>query len=68
MNTETINQAIRKAGGLQALAMRCGVSYQAVQAWRARGQVPATHVLKIEEATRGKVSRHQLRPDIYPEK
>ncbi len=33
--------------------------------WRNRG-VPAERVLEIEAATEGKVTRHELRPDLYP--
>jgi DNA-binding transcriptional regulator YdaS (Cro superfamily) len=29
-------------------------------------KVPAEFVLAIERATGGRVTRHQLRPDIYP--
>ena len=37
---------------------------QAVQKMCATGRVPAERVLKIEEVTG--VSRHELRPDLYP--
>jgi DNA-binding transcriptional regulator YdaS (Cro superfamily) len=43
-----------------------GASPQAISQWRKRGRVPAERVLEIETATGGKVSRHDLRPDIYP--
>ena len=29
-------------------------------------KIQATHAYKIEETTKGHVSRHELRPDIYP--
>lgn len=58
-----IERAVKKAGGQQALADICGVKYQAVQKWINNG-VPAERVLMIETATG--VSRHELRPDIYP--
>lgn len=57
-----IDRAIELAGGTQALAEKCGVRYQAVQKWRHR--IPAERVLKIEEISG--VSRHELRPDLYP--
>jgi DNA-binding transcriptional regulator YdaS (Cro superfamily) len=59
-----IERAVEKAGGQIALAKLTGVSYQAVQKWLRTGSVPAERVLPIEEATG--VSRHDLRPDIYP--
>lgn len=60
---KAIERAVEKAGGQQALADVCGVKYQAVQKWIRFG-VPAERVLTIETATG--VSRHELRPDIYP--
>lgn len=62
-----IKQAIDEAGGLQELARKCGVRYQAVQKWRRNGRIPAERVLAVESATDGRVSRYQLRPDIYPQ-
>lgn len=50
--------------GLQPLAEHLGISYQAVQRWFVRGKIPAERVLAVEAATG--VSRHKLRPDIYP--
>ncbi len=61
-----IEQAVEHAGGQQALAEKVGVRYQAVQKWIRAKRVPAERVLAIEEATGGAVSRHDLRPDIYP--
>lgn len=58
-----IDRAIKAAGGLGALAKTIGVSPQAVDKWRRKG-VPAERVLAIEAATG--VSRHDLRPDVYP--
>lgn len=60
---EAIERAVKAAGGQQALADKMGVKYQAVQKW-VRTRVPAERVLAIETATG--VSRHDLRPDLYP--
>ena len=51
--------------GLMQLAKRLGVTYQAVRKWERNG-VPAERVMAIEEATDYEVSRHELRPDLYP--
>ena len=59
-----IERAIEAAGGLQAFAEKLGVRYQAVQKWVRFKRIPAERVLAIESATG--VSRHDLRPDIYP--
>lgn len=42
------------------------ISPQAVHKWVVTGIVPAGRVLAIEAATDGRVSRHELRPDLYP--
>jgi len=65
MNSEPIQAAVEKAGGVNALASAVGVSYQAVQQWVKARRVPAERVLDIERATG--VTRHSLRPDLYPE-
>lgn len=47
------------------MARICGVRQPSVWAWLRGGKsLPAEHVLKVEAATG--VSRHELRPDIYP--
>jgi DNA-binding transcriptional regulator YdaS (Cro superfamily) len=49
----------------QAMADLCEVSQPTVWRWLNQSkQLPAEHVLKVEAAT--SVSRHLLRPDIYP--
>jgi DNA-binding transcriptional regulator YdaS (Cro superfamily) len=64
-----LQRAVRIAGGQSALARACGkgCKQQHVWNWIHRDhKVPAEFVLAIERATGGRVSRHQLRPDIYP--
>ncbi len=57
-------RVLATAGGISVLARRCGVSPQAASKWRNR--IPAERVLQVERATDGEVSRHDLRPDLYP--
>ncbi|WP_083233122.1 transcriptional regulator [Pseudomonas graminis] len=64
MNKSPLERAIVEAGSAVALAKIAGVTPMAVSYWKARG-VPAHQVLVIESATG--VSRHELRPDIYPD-
>ena len=48
-------------------ARRVGVSQGMVWQWlNGRRRVAAENVLPIEEATGGAVTRHELRPDLYP--
>jgi len=60
--TEALAEAIDIVGGLSATARGHGIKPQAVGQWEI---CPATRVLKMEELTGGKVSRHDLRPDLY---
>ncbi|MBJ2282469.1 helix-turn-helix domain-containing protein [Pseudomonas sp. MF6767] len=63
MKPTPLERAILAAGSGKALAGLLGVTPMAVSYWKARG-VPARHALSIEKATG--VSRHELRPDLYP--
>lgn len=62
--------AISKAVDLLGLAVIGNlysprISPQAVHKWTISGAVPAERVLAIEAATKGKVSRYDLRPDVF---
>ena len=63
-----LRQAIRHHLKSQvAVARAVGVSPQAVSEILRRGKrVPAEWCLPIETATAGAVTRHDLRPDLYP--
>lgn len=63
--SHTLVEAIRIAGSQAAMATICGVSQPSVWRWvHSSKALPAEHVLKVEAATG--VSRHELRPDLYP--
>lgn len=60
-----LQTAIDRFGGQSALARHIGVSQQSVSKWvRRRKPLPPEHVIAVETATG--ISRHDLRPDIYP--
>lgn len=60
-----LRAALEKAGSQSELARICGVSQPSVWAWISKAKsLPAEHVLAVEAATG--ISRHDLRPDIYP--
>ena len=61
-----IKQAVFIVGNQTKLANAVGVRPQAVQKWCETGNVPANRVLAVEAATSGQVTRHELRPDLYP--
>lgn len=66
MQENLISKAIDLTG-LTNLAKACGVTYQSVKRWEAKGRVPRTdwtgetdYASCIEEATKGAVTRDQL--------
>ena len=65
MAPEALKRAITIASGQSALARLIGVKQAHIWNWLNKTRrVPAEYVLRIEDATG--VSRHDLRPDIYP--
>lgn len=65
MSTDGLDSAIEKAGGQGALAKLLGLRQSHISNWKNRNKrVPAERVLEIERVTG--VSRHELRPDLYP--
>ena len=62
---EALQQALAIAQSQSELARICGVSQPTVWKWlQSSKRLPAELVLRVEAATG--VSRHLLRPDIYP--
>src|SRR3546814_12136241 len=57
-----LEEAIRAAGGIPALAHALDVALPSVSAWR---HLPEKHVSDVEALTG--VERRVLRPDLYPE-
>lgn len=68
---QAISEAARIVGGTKALALALSnaekkVSPSSVNNWLHRdGRCSPLYVLKVEKVTG--VSRHRLRPDLYPE-
>ena len=62
MRDEALKRAIECAGGTAKLARALGIKPQAISQWT---RVPAERVLDVERATAAKVTRYELRPDIY---
>jgi DNA-binding transcriptional regulator YdaS (Cro superfamily) len=70
-----IERAVAAAGGQAELARRLTVimskpkpvTQQQVWNWLFRdSEVPAEYIIPIEKAIESAVTRHELRPDIYP--
>jgi DNA-binding transcriptional regulator YdaS (Cro superfamily) len=62
-----VEKACKEAGGQSTVARKFGVTVQAISQWVSSQRVPANRVLELEQACGGKVTRHQLRPDIFGE-
>lgn len=60
---KALEDAIKFAGGVGALAEELGITQAAVSQWE---RVPPLQVIGVERATKGRVTRYKLRPDIYP--
>lgn len=68
MSTEcAIHRAVLYAGGQSNLAREIGLKPQAVQRWCKSGKVPAERVLDVERVVAARVTRYELRPDLYPQ-
>lgn len=62
---QALEEAIRQVG-MAEMARRAGVTVQAVWQWQHRSKrLPPYRAIQIEEATGGRVTKHQLRPDIF---
>ena len=57
---EGLREAIKKAGGLRALARALGISQTSLAEWR---RVPAERLVQVEAITG--IDRSVLRPDLY---
>ena len=62
MRDTGLDEAIRVAGGVGALARKIGISQPSVSNW---ARIPAERVLAVEAATG--IDRSVLRPDLYDE-
>lgn len=63
---KALERAIEILGTQEALASALGIRSPSISEWRKR-QVPAERCPEIEKATSGKVTRYDLRPDVFGE-
>jgi len=68
MSNDALIKAVEIVGGQSAMARLCGVKQGHVWFWlnKRKGKLPAELALLIEHVTHGAVTRHDLRPDIFP--
>lgn len=60
-----LQRAVEHFGSRTALARALGVTLMAITQWFKRGRVPPERCIAIETACDGKVTRHELRPDVF---
>ena len=65
--TSPMHKAIEIVGSQNKLAKILGKRQSVIWTWLKRGYISAEYAIPIEQATGGLVTRHELRPDIYPE-
>lgn len=66
METKTaLQKAIKQLDGQLNFAKAIGVKQPTVSYWLKTGRITADYVLRAEDATSGKITRYDLRPDIY---
>lgn len=65
MTNKALQKAIEECGTQEVLADKTGVKQATISRWL-KSRVTAESVLAVEAATGGKVTRHDLRPDLYP--
>ena len=62
-----IERAISIFGTQQSMAKACGVSQVTIHKWLIGTKVRPENALSIQKATKGEVTVHDLRPDIFGE-
>lgn len=62
---DALLSAIKIIGSQSVLARKLGIKQQTVFVWTKTG-LPPRRVLQVEQLTGGKISRHDLKPSIYP--
>lgn len=60
---DALTRAMEIAGGRAKLAELLGLTPQAISLWH--GTVPSRRAIQIEDITRGRVTRAELRPDFF---
>ncbi len=64
---KAIRKAVKLAGGQSALARKLGVRQGNVWSWLNRSKrVDENYAIPVEKAVESKVTRYELRPDLYP--
>lgn len=61
----TVDRLLEIRGtSLRGLARELGITHVSLRMWRERG-VPADRVLAVERLSGGKITRYEMRPDVF---
>lgn len=62
---DALEQVIELLGSQEALASKLKIRSPSISEWRKRGRVPAERCREIENLVGKKVTRYDLRPDVF---
>jgi len=65
MTTHPLERVIEILGSQEGLAATLGIKSPSISGWRNRKKVPADRCIAIENAVEGRVTRYDLRPDVF---
>jgi DNA-binding transcriptional regulator YdaS (Cro superfamily) len=60
-----LEKAIALIGGTMATSRAFGIKPPSVSRWLSKGRAPSDRCLKLQELTKGEVTVHELRPDVF---
>lgn len=63
--TTPLDRVIEIVGSQEELAARLGIKSPSITGWRNRGQIPPERCISLERATDGRVTRYEMRPDVF---
>ena len=61
---KSLNKIKKIVGSKRQIAIYCGIKSSSIDDWFING-VPAHQVLMLESLVQGKVTKYEIRPDIY---
>lgn len=63
-----IQKVLNIAGGVSAISDELNISVQAIYKWVKKNKAPANRCIELESLVKQKVTRYELRPDVFGNK
>jgi DNA-binding transcriptional regulator YdaS (Cro superfamily) len=60
-----LEKAIALIGGTMAAARAFGIKPPSISRWLSKGRAPSDRCLRLQQLTKGAVTVHELRPDVF---